>query len=171
MPISQPRMLTLIQAALDYKQALETIEQVVASNTARVRAGAITPAEYIDIISGMVSSYLLLKYPTKSPAAILIEQAHFRRNGKQNTAAAARQRRRRQIRNTSASSLYPSQEPHNSQPSAPTHPAEPIYEAEPISDPVLILRGALINSTSHDPALTDALDLGPSQDQDQDQDL
>lgn len=100
MPITQTRAISLINAALDFKQALTTlIESIHAQRQPLDNPNnpltAINAFEYLESIANPT---ILLNHPESSPTTIALEHYHFSRNARRNErhAKKAAEKRRQQ---------------------------------------------------------------------------
>lgn len=89
MPITQDRMIALISAGRDYKQALDRVTNAIGANVKRAREGMVSPTEALFELEMYEQVILLLNDPLKSASIIEIEAAYFKRNARRNEAAAA----------------------------------------------------------------------------------
>ena len=99
MPITQDRLVALIQAARDYQHAFAELRKTVIQQERNVRAGRASPAEALDYIIGLTDREdAFLLRPIETTRAIEVEHDHFRSHGRDNRRAAKRaeERRRRQ---------------------------------------------------------------------------
>ena len=91
MPITQSRMIALINAANDYKSALETILDSIRTLSASVSQSKTTPAAAFQYLEAMASTRSLLSRPSASPSTIALEHYHFARNHRRNSRVANQQ--------------------------------------------------------------------------------
>jgi hypothetical protein len=94
MAISQHRVIALINAALDYMQALHHQSKAISEAARRAAAGIGDPRDHLLDLSSY-SPNTLLNEPSQSFAAITTEYNHFRRNAKRNDTEAKRMARKR----------------------------------------------------------------------------
>lgn len=94
MPITQPRMIALINAAADFQQAAESIIGAITDESRNVKAGRLTAEEALYNLN-LLSLRLTLKNPERSFTTLAIESDHFRKNHRRNTRATERKAERR----------------------------------------------------------------------------
>ena len=87
MPISQSRMIALINSAIDYKQALDKLIDIIHNTPPE------TPSEHLFIFAHLPS---LLNDPINTPATIAVEYHHFKHNARRNDRHARKAAVRRQ---------------------------------------------------------------------------
>lgn len=96
MPITQSRMLSLIAAAEDYRQALLSLREQAFALARNVDEGAVTPQ---DALSGLLLELQgvekRLKFPYETASTIADEKSHFRATSKANDSSRKRAERRR----------------------------------------------------------------------------
>ena len=95
MPISQSRMISLLNAASDYRQALEAACQFIQRQTQEFHDGKCTAEQALFEIERRASPRLALEFPDVSPGTIGIEHYHFRANRARNNRARIREERKR----------------------------------------------------------------------------
>jgi hypothetical protein len=88
-------MISLLEAAEDYQQALQRVEELFRNIRSYVRAGTMTEAEALANLELMTSPAALLSSPMTSPVAIAVERRHFNSNAKANIRAKKKQERKR----------------------------------------------------------------------------
>ena len=91
MPITQSRMIALINAANDYKSALETILDSIRTLADDISQSKTTPAAAFQYLEAMASTRSLLSRPSASPSTIALEHYHFARNHRRNSRVANQQ--------------------------------------------------------------------------------
>jgi hypothetical protein len=92
MPISQYRMIALINAASDYQQALATACHTAEMYFNLAKTGKMSYGEALTMCQGIIKEIGLLSYPIESARIISTEKTHFSREAKRNDRAAARKR-------------------------------------------------------------------------------
>lgn len=107
MPITQSRMLSLLSAAQDYKQALELVCHTLAAQEASLREGTTTPAQALQLCFASANAVVLLSNPTISPAVIGVESAHFKSNQRRNIKKAEKARAKRRLTGLPIASTAP----------------------------------------------------------------
>ena len=80
MPITQSRMMALVNAAQDYKNALRSAQQIVKTNLIAARQGRASAADALEQIGLMVTEFGLLQHKIESAETIAIESKHFSRS-------------------------------------------------------------------------------------------
>lgn len=95
MPITQSRMLELLDAAHDYQQALQQVAEFVEQQQRHVEAGRITPEQAYQQIAIAVQPSFLLQEPVLSPTILILEAKHFKAFRKKNDSAKESMRRAR----------------------------------------------------------------------------
>lgn len=95
MPIKQDRMLKLISAGQDYRQALDKLIKLIEVEQHGQMSGTQTPAEALDHIVLTAQVVFLLHTPGESQATLEIEAAYFKTNQRRNVKAAEWQARKR----------------------------------------------------------------------------
>ena len=95
MPITQPRMLSLLGAARDYQNSMERFFAVAQETRARVEQGQITVQEGFDLLAISIRPELMLEFPYESPAVIRQELQHFKRESRRNENKARKLRENR----------------------------------------------------------------------------
>lgn len=96
MPITQPRMLSLLGAAQDYQQTMDKLFELVQETRARVESGEITLEQGFNLLAVQIRPELLLQFPYQSPVVIQQEIAHFKREARRNARKAQKLRENRQ---------------------------------------------------------------------------
>lgn len=91
MPITQSRMIALINAANDYKSALKTILDSIRTLADDISQSKTTPAAAFQYLEAMASTRSLLSRPSASPSTIALEHYHFARNHRRNSRVANQQ--------------------------------------------------------------------------------
>jgi hypothetical protein len=81
MPITQDRMLALIAAAQDYKQAFRKMEEQITRGAQKVSLGAADPTSEFMLLEGLLSAYAPHH---KSGELIVSEALHFKHVAKRN---------------------------------------------------------------------------------------
>ncbi len=84
MPITQSRMIAVINAGFDYKQGLDTLLDLIAQQKQLLESGAISPADFLNILLPSAKLQFLLNDPVISTVTLLSEEKHFRLHGKRN---------------------------------------------------------------------------------------
>jgi hypothetical protein len=85
MPITQERMIDLINAGLDYQEALQEAERIIKREIrAFYDSNMADPKYHMDNLLLLITEAGLLKRASKSMAIIQIEQRHFRQNKHRN---------------------------------------------------------------------------------------
>lgn len=102
MPITQDRMIALINAGLDFEQAVATAAGVVAKAVAEFKGGIISAEQALGDIEIRVTRNVLLQQEARSLATLMAERQHFKSNASRNRANAKWQAKKR---GPSASSL------------------------------------------------------------------
>lgn len=96
MAISQSRLISLIAAADDYRQALFSLKEQAFALSRNVRERTISPSAALDgLLIELQQVESRLKFPIQSTATLAEERAHFRSNAKRNESAAKRAKRKR----------------------------------------------------------------------------
>lgn len=95
MTISQQRMIALINAALDYKGALEDIQALANAEFSQARYGAKSWQAAADAVALYLARDMMLNHPTRSAEIISVEAAHFKRFKRRNDRNADWMRRKR----------------------------------------------------------------------------
>lgn len=96
MPIIQSRVIAIVNAGLDYQQALIKATEGIRTAGARARAYGGDPKAELEQLETMFGAVAyLLNEPGDSPATLALEAAYFRRFGKRNESAKRYQRKRR----------------------------------------------------------------------------
>ena len=90
MPITQPRMLSLINAAQDYQKALQRLCQEI-----NLQSQLYPKDPQLSYLAALAIEASLLDSPTESPKAIALEVVHFQRVWKRNNRTAIKQAQRR----------------------------------------------------------------------------
>lgn len=83
MPITQTRMIDLINAGLDYQQALQFACKLIREARENIYAGADSIKE-IDDLAILADESALLSNPTASGIVIQLERRHFKQNASRN---------------------------------------------------------------------------------------
>lgn len=96
MPIPQDRVIAIINAGMDYEQALKRLMEFINMEVKDVYLGKQSSSEALDKIAAMDQLFLLLKKPLESPATLKIEYAYFKRNYSRNIAASKWQAKTRE---------------------------------------------------------------------------
>ena len=97
MAILQSRMMAVINAGLDYQQALETILERFRLNKERISQGRMSYQQAYEDFESIASTRILLQRPTQSPTALAVEHYHFTRNARRNAKVAAHQAELRRL--------------------------------------------------------------------------
>lgn len=95
MPITQPRMIALINAATDYQQAFDFFTTAVRDAAARCRESPDNAHGELANLALMADPKEMLKRAVESAVTIALEHRHFKTHGARNRAEAKRQARRR----------------------------------------------------------------------------
>jgi hypothetical protein len=95
MPITQPRMIALLNAAIDYQQAFDAAVQFLQRELQRAERGQLTWEEAARNMELMVKHTGMLTHPIQSYSIIQVERAHWRSHARRNINAAERQREKR----------------------------------------------------------------------------
>lgn len=96
MPITQPRMLDLLDAAQDYRQAVSQIIAIARDENTRVSTGQTSLKDSFEYLVTNMNPLLLLKEPTKSEITIILEAKHFKKFREQNIRKARKLRENRE---------------------------------------------------------------------------
>lgn len=127
MPITQDRMIALISAARDYKQALTRVTTAISNASTRVSLGQSSLQEAFGEICNYEQIVLLLQDPLNSPSVIEIEAAYFKRNARRNIAAAKWQAEDRALK---AQGITPARKSYKPDKQVPTYrPAAPDHSS------------------------------------------
>lgn len=94
MPISQDRMICLIDAARDALQALQTICDYARQQGAAVNSGAVQPIEALNLLCTFANEQRLLANPG-TPFLVNQEFQHFRRTARRNDRVKEKQTKKR----------------------------------------------------------------------------
>lgn len=97
MPITQNRMIAVLNAALDYEQALLTACSLAAQMHEAAATGEKTWQEALDGLRAMLSLRGLLTRPLTSTTTLAVERSHFRRHKMENEAARVRAAEKRAL--------------------------------------------------------------------------
>lgn len=108
MPITQSRMIALLRAAQDYKQALESVCETLARQDEQHRTGQITIKQAAAVCFMSARAVVMLSDPIHSAETIGIEAAHFRANERRNNKKATKAREHRQAAGTPIAPTAPS---------------------------------------------------------------
>lgn len=92
MPITQPRMITLIDAALDYQNALRRADEFAKEALNAVYSRGADALQELENLSILIDELGLLTKPKVSPLVIQLEQRHFRKASTANTKRKNKQR-------------------------------------------------------------------------------
>jgi hypothetical protein len=95
MPISQDRMLSLIEAALDYQRAYEYLCQAVRDSYYRAKAAPATALDEYQMVAMIAEPKAGLKDNAGSAVAIATEHQHFKSFASRNRSERVRQARKR----------------------------------------------------------------------------
>lgn len=95
MPISQERMLSLIEAGEDAMAALARGETLVRREVENVAEGRMTAEDALGNIAGMLKSSLLLEHPVATAVTLSTERRHFAKFGRHNQQVRDRMRKKR----------------------------------------------------------------------------
>ncbi len=95
MPITQSRMIALVSAAQDYKQALDQVCGFITKQHERHTAGQITSDQACELLFSSANAMFLLAQPIESALAIVAEAKHFRVNSRRNERKAEKARENR----------------------------------------------------------------------------
>lgn len=90
MPISQARIIALINAGTDFEQALYTAVRLIQSECANHKAGRVAAEGALSNIRNMIQPVGLLSNPLNSPKILALEKRHFEQNARRNNRAAAK---------------------------------------------------------------------------------
>lgn len=117
MPITQSRMIALIQAAQDYQRALDQVTEMIEMQRQLVEEGQRTHQQACEILFLSAHAKFLLSQPVESALTILAEARHFKLNQRRNDRKAAKARDRRspglrpQYSTTAPRSIHSAPEP------------------------------------------------------------
>lgn len=95
MPITQPRMLSLIAAAQDFRDGLFKLCQTIHAQAYSISQGQKTPSQAMSELTALAMPQYFLDDPLNSAAIVETERKHFQRVAKDNRRAADRQTLRR----------------------------------------------------------------------------
>ena len=107
MPITQTRMIALINAANDYRQAFTTLISHITSQRQNIDASLTTPAYAFEYIEAVAQPHLLLSTPEQSATTIAIEHYHFSHSLRRNQRAAEKASTRRRLLSTPPRQHHP----------------------------------------------------------------
>jgi hypothetical protein len=110
MPITQSRMIALITAASDYRNAFREACEMLRNAERTMESASMTPLQFLEWLRE-IAHHQLLKYPEQSASVIEAEFQHFRHVAKRNNAEMIRQRQRR-----IASGIAPQHTSHSDKP-------------------------------------------------------
>lgn len=96
MPITQDRMLELISAAQDYKQAFERLIDAIAVYSHDAESGKKTHETALQLIAVTANASIMLRDVVTSSQTIIAETLHFKMNKKRNARKADRAREQRE---------------------------------------------------------------------------
>lgn len=94
MPITQPRMVSLVNAAQDFCQAAEFILNTISNESRNVELGRLTAEQALQNLKNLRLRFIL-KNSEKSYTTIAVEAEHFRKNARRNVRAAERKAEQR----------------------------------------------------------------------------
>lgn len=95
MPITQPRMIALLNAAIDYQQAFDAAVGLLERELQRAIDGKLTWEGAARNMELMVKHQGMLTHPIQSYSIIQVERAHWRSHARRNINAANRQAQKR----------------------------------------------------------------------------
>src|SRR5258708_19099946 len=95
MPITQDRMIALLNAGIDYQQAFDRSIEILKEEFEKGENGEITWEQAAWNMHILVSPTGLLAKPIQSYSIIQVERAHWRSNARRNINAAKRQEQKR----------------------------------------------------------------------------
>jgi hypothetical protein len=95
MPITQERVIAILNAAQDYEEALSTALSLTAQFCHAAAKGEKTWQEALEQLRGLHNLRGLLTRPLTSAKTLAVERAHFKKHARENDAAAARAARKR----------------------------------------------------------------------------
>lgn len=84
MAILQSRMIALINAALDYRNALNQLTKMIHKEAINIQAGTQTPAGAFQTLAIMANKDILLEDASLSESTIMAEHYHFHKNQRKN---------------------------------------------------------------------------------------
>jgi hypothetical protein len=91
MPITQSRMIALINAAHDFEQALDKAKHMTNSYWQMAHSGSMSWQEAFTLANTALSTDQYLQTPIQSGQTIAVERSHFKSAAKRNDRAAIRQ--------------------------------------------------------------------------------
>ena len=116
MPITQNRIIAVINAATDYQQAHNRIRELIQTQLGHAREGRATALECLEFIAATsIHDSAFLLNPIETTRALEVEREHFRRNARgnvYNTARVARYRERKKLGIKSSNSAVIFKERH-----------------------------------------------------------
>lgn len=95
MPITQPRMIALLNAAIDYQQAFDAAVGLLERELQRAISGQLTWEGAARNMELLVKHQGMLTHPIQSYSIIQVERAHWRSHARRNINAAQRQAQKR----------------------------------------------------------------------------
>lgn len=96
MPVSQSRIIDLINAALDYKRGLDNLIDHVKADALRAREHPEHAAGLFEGLEAVAQTNTLMEHAERSLATLVVEHEHFRRNARRNDRTARKQAAKRQ---------------------------------------------------------------------------
>lgn len=96
MPITQDRMLSLLEAGKDYRMGLRRAVAEVKAALDAYQRGSLEASHALVNLELMISEDLLLRTPGASQARLAIEEEHFRRTRRENERNKIKMRRKRE---------------------------------------------------------------------------
>lgn len=146
MPITQSRMISLINAALDYQQAFSRAKECIAREHSYATSGVISPEGALHNIESFVQEIGMLSHPVESPLIIASERRHFRANAAKNRASRKwQEKHRRELGLPPAKSIEETSNPYN-EPFLP-----PDTAPQSITSPAPLLSGSIYDQVHNPP--------------------
>lgn len=156
MPITQDRLISLINAATDYQLAFAEAKRVIVSQVEASERSQITQTEALTNIRNFISAPdAFMQRPIETITALIQEKAHFRATAQANRRAARRaelRRRRNGVEPRADITSFVRQEPRQPQHWQPPQPAAAINLAYDPSDPEESLTASLSFSNTEQPS-------------------